>query len=56
VFEIRPRGHGLDHEPSPPKILAAGSDGYQAKPINVKEFLQVVREMLDRRAGPGGGA
>lgn len=39
-----------------PKALAAGFDGYQAKPINVKEFLQVVREMLDRRAGPGGGA
>jgi two-component system cell cycle response regulator DivK len=39
-----------------PKILAAGFDGYQAKPISVKEFLQVVREVLDRHAGPGGGA
>jgi two-component system, cell cycle response regulator DivK len=30
------------------KILAAGFDGYQTKPISVKEFLQVVREVLDR--------
>ena len=30
------------------KILAAGFDGYKTKPINVKEFLQVVREVLDR--------
>ena len=28
------------------KILAAGFDGYQAKPISVKGFLQAVREML----------
>jgi two-component system cell cycle response regulator DivK len=28
------------------QILAAGFDGYQAKPINVKGFLQAVREML----------
>jgi len=34
------------------KIMAAGFDGYQSKPINVKEFLVAVREMLDRpRAG-----
>jgi CheY-like chemotaxis protein len=39
-----------------PKILAADFDGYHAKPINVKEFLQVVREVLERCAGPGGGA
>jgi two-component system cell cycle response regulator DivK len=31
-----------------PKILAAGFDGYQTKPINLKEFLEVVRQMLDR--------
>lgn len=31
-----------------PKILAAGFDGYQTKPINVKEFLEVVRQVLDR--------
>jgi two-component system cell cycle response regulator DivK len=31
-----------------PQILAAGFDGYQTKPISVREFLQVVREMLDR--------
>lgn len=34
------------------KIMAAGFDGYQSKPINVKEFLVAIREMLDRpRAG-----
>ena len=31
------------------KILAAGFDGYQAKPISVKGFLQTVREMLPSR-------
>jgi len=30
------------------KIMAAGFDGYQTKPINVKEFLEVVRGMLER--------
>jgi len=33
------------------KIMAAGFDGYQTKPIKVKEFMDAVREMLDRRAG-----
>ena len=34
------------------QILAAGFDGYQTKPISVKEFLRLVREVLDRpRAG-----
>ena len=33
------------------KIMAAGFDGYQSKPIKVKEFMDAVREMLDRRAG-----
>ena len=28
------------------EIMAAGFDGYQAKPISVKGFLQAVREML----------
>jgi two-component system cell cycle response regulator DivK len=28
------------------QIMAAGFDGYQSKPISVKGFLQVVREML----------
>jgi two-component system cell cycle response regulator DivK len=32
------------------KILAAGFDGYQTKPIRVMEFLGAVRELLDRRA------
>ena len=30
------------------KILAAGFDGYQAKPIDVTQFVAAVREMLDR--------
>jgi two-component system, cell cycle response regulator DivK len=29
-------------------ILAAGFDGYQAKPISVRPFLDAVREVLDR--------
>jgi two-component system, cell cycle response regulator DivK len=29
-------------------ILAAGFDAYQAKPISVRPFLQLVREVLDR--------
>jgi two-component system, cell cycle response regulator DivK len=29
-------------------ILAAGFDGYQSKPINVKGFLEAVQEMLAR--------
>jgi two-component system, cell cycle response regulator DivK len=36
------------------KIMSAGFDGYQSKPISVKEFVAAVREMLDRRpAGEG---
>ena len=31
------------------KIMAAGFDGYQSKPIRVKEFLEAVRAMLDRK-------
>jgi CheY-like chemotaxis protein len=30
------------------KIMAAGFDGYQTKPIRVTEFLEVVRQMLER--------
>ncbi len=29
-------------------ILAAGFDGYQSKPINVKTFLEAVQELLAR--------
>ena len=36
------------------KIMAAGFDAYQAKPLNVREFTEAVRRMLDR--APGGGA
>jgi two-component system cell cycle response regulator DivK len=28
------------------KIMSAGFDGYQSKPINVKQFVEAVREML----------
>ena len=38
------------------KIMAAGFDGYQSKPIAVKEFLRAVRELLDRGRGAGGPA
>jgi len=31
------------------KIMAAGFDGYQTKPIKVREFMDAVRETLDRR-------
>jgi two-component system, cell cycle response regulator DivK len=31
------------------KIMAAGFDGYQSKPINVKDFLAAVRAMLDHQ-------
>ena len=34
------------------KILAAGFDAYQSKPISIRPFLDLVREVLDRRAGP----
>jgi two-component system cell cycle response regulator DivK len=33
------------------KIIAAGFDGYQSKPISVKSFLAAVRELLDRPRG-----
>ena len=32
------------------KIVAAGFDGYQSKPISIRPFLAAVRETLDRRA------
>ena len=31
------------------RIMAAGFDGYQSKPIRVTEFLQAVRAILDRK-------
>ena len=36
------------------KILAAGFDAYQSKPINVKSFLELVETMLAGRSGRGG--
>jgi CheY-like chemotaxis protein len=35
------------------KIMAAGFDGYQAKPIDVTGFVTAVRQMIDR-PGKGG--
>ncbi len=32
------------------EILAAGFDGYQAKPLSVKDLLAEVRQVLDRAA------
>ena len=31
-------------------IMAAGFDGYQSKPLNVKAFIEAVRQMLDKRS------
>ncbi len=33
------------------KIMSAGFDGYQSKPINVKEFVAAVRRTLDGGKG-----
>jgi two-component system, cell cycle response regulator DivK len=30
------------------KILDAGFDGYQRKPLDIKEFLEAVRQALER--------
>jgi CheY-like chemotaxis protein len=35
------------------KIMSAGFDGYQSKPINVREFVAAVRQMLDRATSAG---
>ena len=35
------------------KILAAGFDGYQSKPISIEDFVGAVRSTLDARAGGG---
>jgi CheY-like chemotaxis protein len=42
--------------PDRQRILAAGFDGYQTKPISVKELLEEVRQVLDRRQGSGGAS
>ena len=33
------------------RVLDAGFDGYQRKPISMKEFLATVRQVIDQRAG-----
>ena len=35
------------------KILAAGFDGYQSKPISIEDFVGAVRSTLDARVGGG---
>jgi len=35
------------------EILAEGFDGYQSKPISLKEFLEEVRKVLDLHQGTG---
>jgi two-component system cell cycle response regulator DivK len=35
------------------KILAAGFDGYQSKPISIEDFVGAVRSTLDARLGGG---
>jgi two-component system, cell cycle response regulator DivK len=35
------------------RIMEAGFDGYESKPISVRPFLENVRQMLDRRRPPG---
>jgi two-component system cell cycle response regulator DivK len=35
-----------------PRILAAGFDGYQTKPISVRELLEAVRGLLEPRRPP----
>jgi CheY-like chemotaxis protein len=32
-------------------IMAAGFEGYQSKPLDVKAFVEAVRQMLDRHVG-----
>ena len=32
------------------KVMAAGFDGFQGKPISVRELLETVRQILDRPA------
>lgn len=38
------------------KILAAGFDGYQTKPIQMKELIEVVRQTLARQRGAEGAS
>jgi CheY-like chemotaxis protein len=44
VIAVTASAMALDRQ----KIMAAGFDAYQSKPIHVREFLGVVREILDR--------
>ena len=32
------------------KVMAAGFDGFQGKPISVRELLETVRQILDKKA------
>jgi CheY-like chemotaxis protein len=35
-------------------IMAAGFEGYQSKPLNIKAFLEAVRQVLDRTSAQRG--
>jgi two-component system cell cycle response regulator DivK len=35
------------------KIMASGFDGYQRKPLAIREFLEAVQQTLDRRPADG---
>jgi two-component system cell cycle response regulator DivK len=35
-------------------IMAAGFEGYQSKPLNIKAFLEAVRQILDRTSAQRG--
>jgi CheY-like chemotaxis protein len=37
------------------KIMAAGFDAYQSKPITIKPFVAAVRELIERAAGGRAG-
>jgi CheY-like chemotaxis protein len=38
------------------KIMAAGFDAYQSKPITIKPFVAAVRELIERAAGGRAGS
>ena len=33
------------------RVIDAGFDGFQRKPISMKELMAAVRQMIDQRAG-----
>jgi CheY-like chemotaxis protein len=43
--------HSVGHDRGPEKMIAAGFEGLQTQPINVKEFLECVAATLKKHAG-----